>query len=67
MTVHVGGLERSAERRAGQSYLSSNSPWLHFGLGDATGEATVAVRWPGEDEPREYGPFALDARVVIER
>lgn len=67
VTVRVGELERSAERRAGQSYLSGNSPWLHFGLGDAVGEATVTVRWPGEDEPREYGPFALDGHVTVER
>ncbi|MFV1987668.1 MAG: FG-GAP-like repeat-containing protein [Gemmatimonadota bacterium] len=28
------------------SYLSQNSPVLHFGLGDATGADTVQVRWP---------------------
>jgi enediyne biosynthesis protein E4 len=31
--------------RAGESYLSSNDPRLHFGLGSAT-KADVEVLWP---------------------
>ena len=67
VTVQVGELERCAERRAGQSYLSTNSPWLHFGLGEVEGQATVSVRWPGQVETVEYGPFDLDGRVSIEQ
>jgi hypothetical protein len=68
VTITIGDLVRSAERHAGQSFLSTNSPWLHFGLGDFEGElpqASVAVRWPGA-ETKTYGPFALDQHVVIE-
>lgn len=79
--VTVGDLVRSAERRAGQSFLSTNSPWLHFGLGDCEGteaadatkqtsastppKANIKVLWPGA-EPKTYGPFDLDQHVIIE-
>ncbi len=35
------------ETRAGSSYLSSEDPRLHFGLGDATAVREVVVRRPG--------------------
>ena len=35
------------EARAGSSYLSSEDPRLHFGLGDATEVRDVVVRYPG--------------------
>ena len=35
------------EARAGGSYLSSEDPRLHFGLGDATRVREVVVRYPG--------------------
>ena len=35
------------EARAGGSYLSSEDPRLHFGLGDATRIREVVVRYPG--------------------
>ena len=35
------------EARAGGSYLSSEDPRLHFGLGDATHVREVVVRYPG--------------------
>ena len=41
------GRELVAEARAGSSYLSSEDPRLHFGLGSATKVAAVAVRYPG--------------------
>jgi hypothetical protein len=34
------------EARAGESYLSSSDPRIHFGLGDATSIKRVAIRWP---------------------
>jgi Na+-translocating ferredoxin:NAD+ oxidoreductase RnfD subunit len=40
------GSRRTLEVHAGSSYLSSEDPRLHFGLGDAT-RASVTVRWPG--------------------
>jgi len=44
--VTAGGAVQHAAMRAGESYLSSNDPRLHFGLG-AADEADVEVRWPG--------------------
>jgi len=37
---------------AGSSYLSSEDPRLHFGLGAATAVRAVVVRWPGGAETR---------------
>jgi hypothetical protein len=34
------------ELYAGSSYLASEDPRLHFGLGDVTGTVTVTVTWP---------------------
>jgi ASPIC and UnbV/FG-GAP-like repeat len=35
---------------AGSSYLSSEDPRAHFGLGDASSVPRLVVRWPGGDE-----------------
>jgi hypothetical protein len=45
--VLPGGLTQAAEEHAGSSYLSSEDPRLHFGLGEATRVASLTVRWPG--------------------
>jgi hypothetical protein len=42
----AGGVTQYASVRAGESYLSSNDPRLHFGLGEAS-EADIEVSWPG--------------------
>src|SRR5213592_4934735 len=38
------------EEEAGSSYLSSQDPRLHFGLGDATTVSELVVRYPGGTE-----------------
>ncbi len=43
--VTAGGRTQTASPRAGEGYLSSNDPRLHFGLGAAT-TADVEVSWP---------------------
>jgi enediyne biosynthesis protein E4 len=51
VTVRTGKLRQMREVRAGGSYLSSNDPRLHFGLGAAATMDEVEVRWPsGEEE-----------------
>jgi hypothetical protein len=40
------------ELQAGTSYLSSEDPRLHFGLGDAREVRELVVRWPGGEETR---------------
>jgi len=44
--VRVGQHWQVQERRAGESYLSSCDPRLHFGLGAAAKADEVEVRWP---------------------
>ena len=44
--VTAGGVTRYESVRAGGSYLSSNDPRLHFGLGAAS-QADIEVTWPG--------------------
>jgi hypothetical protein len=46
VTVSAGGVRQVAEVRAGGSYLSADSPQLHFGLGQATQADTLEIRWP---------------------
>jgi hypothetical protein len=45
VTVAYGGRTATREVQAGSSYLSSEDPRLHFGLGSAT-RADVTVRYP---------------------
>ena len=45
VTARYGGKVQAQERQAQSSFLSSNDPRLHFGLGNAT-EADLEVRWP---------------------
>ena len=46
ITVRTGKLKQMNEVRAGGSYLSSNDPRLHFGLGAARFMDEVEIRWP---------------------
>jgi hypothetical protein len=44
--VLPGGTRLVREARAGSSYLSSEDPRLHFGLGEATRVRELVVRYP---------------------
>ena len=50
--VLPGGLTLRREAQAGGSFLSSEDPRLHFGLGPASQVRSVVVRWPGGGETR---------------
>jgi hypothetical protein len=50
--VLPGGTKLSREVRAGSSYLSSEDPRLHFGLGNVRKVTEVVVRWPDGKERR---------------
>jgi hypothetical protein len=52
------------EVQAGSSYLSSEDPRVHFGLGDATEVSELDVRFPGGAETR-LTHVAADRRVVV--
>ena len=53
------------ELHAGSSYLSSEDPRFHFGLGDATEARTLVVRFPGGGEKR-FSDVRADHVVVVE-
>lgn len=46
VTVTVGGSSQAQEVRAGSSFLSMDSPWLTFGLGESAAADFVEVVWP---------------------
>jgi ASPIC/UnbV protein/VCBS repeat protein/uncharacterized protein DUF6851 len=52
------------ELHAGSSYLSSEDPRLHFGLGDATEARSLVVRFPGGGE-RRFSHVRADRLVVV--
>ena len=60
------GRTLTREVHAGSSYLSSEDPRAHVGLGDANEARRVVVTWPGGDETRVDG-VAANQRLVVER
>jgi hypothetical protein len=52
------------EVQAGSSYLSSEDPRIHFGLGGATTVSELIVHFPGGAETRLHD-IAADRRVVV--
>lgn len=64
--VTVTTLERvlTRQRLAGEGYLGSNSPTLHFGLGAVAEVTDVEVRWPSGRITRS-GPIPIDRRVRL--
>jgi VCBS repeat protein/ASPIC/UnbV protein/uncharacterized protein DUF6851 len=53
------------ELHAGSSYLSSEDPRFHFGLGDATSARSVVVRFPGGGE-RRLADVRADRLVLVQ-
>ena len=48
-TVYLtaNGMRQRGDVLSGGSYVSSNDPRVHFGLGDATKADAVEIHWPG--------------------
>jgi hypothetical protein len=66
LTMSVGSRSIRRDVRAAYSYLASNDPRVHVGLGTETGVRGVTVRWP--DGARErFGDFAADKIVTLRR
>jgi hypothetical protein len=63
--VLPNGRKLRREVQAGSSYLSSEDPRLHFGLGGARKVRELVVRWPGGGETRLTG-VAANQLVEIE-
>ncbi|MGI9643878.1 MAG: CRTAC1 family protein [Ilumatobacteraceae bacterium] len=59
---------RSQEREllAGSSYLSSEDPRAHFGLGALDGEVTIVVRWPDGSSVTRSG-VEVDQLLRVDR
>jgi hypothetical protein len=64
MTVGSGTLRRDV--RAAYSYLASNDPRVHVGLGKETAVRDVRVRWPDGRRER-FGDVEGDKIVVLRR
>jgi len=57
VTVRAGGMTQFQEERGGGSYLSSNDPRLHFGLGAARTIDSLEIDWPsGKKETFSHLP-----------
>jgi hypothetical protein len=66
VTLRVGDRTIRRDVRAAYSYLASNDPRVHVGLGSATGAQNVTVRWP--DGTREaFGDIAADRIATLRR
>ena len=67
VALTVRGVRRQADVRPEGSYLSASDPRVHFGLGEATEVADVAVRWPGATAFETFGDFKAGQTVVLRR
>ena len=63
-TVGTRRIRRDASPSA--SYLASNDPRVHVGLGEWDAAKSVAVRWP-DGTVEEFGDFPAGASVVLRR
>jgi len=64
VTVFTRTNQYSAETRAGSSYLSSEDPRVHFGLGRATKIVELTVRWPNGKATRKRN-LAVDQILAV--
>jgi len=57
LTLTAGGRRQTREVQSGSSYLASNDPRAHFGLGGAERAERLEIRWPdGSNEAVENLP-----------
>lgn len=62
--VTAGGVTHTQEKAAGQGFQSTNSPYLIFGLAEATRADRVEIRWPS-GLVQSLGPLAADQAVIV--
>jgi hypothetical protein len=65
VTIVAGGLSQTDEVRASTSYLSSNDPRVHFGLGKETEIQLVEIRWPSGKVDKMTN-VKVDMEIVVE-
>jgi hypothetical protein len=66
LTMTVGSRAIRQDVRAAYSYLASNDPRVHVGLGTETAVRDVRVRWP-DGKSERFGDAAGDKIVVLRR
>lgn len=66
VTLRVGDRRLRRDVRTAYSYLASNSPYVHVGLGDATRVDDVAVRWI-DGVTQQFGSFDANELVTLRR
>jgi hypothetical protein len=66
VTMTVGSRSIRRDVRAAYSYLASNDPRVHVGLGNETRVRGVTVRW-ADGTQEQFGDFAADKIVVLRR
>jgi len=66
LAVEVDGRTVRRDVRAAYSYLASNDPRVHLGLGAAGRVEAVRVRWVDGEEER-FGPFEANRTHVLRR
>jgi hypothetical protein len=64
VSVTTGERTQMREVRAAGSYLSSDAPDVHFGMGDATKADKVTIRWPG-GKVSSFASVAADHAYVL--
>jgi hypothetical protein len=68
VTIHAGGRRWVGSVNPGSSYLCSNDPRVHFGLGPTDRVDSIRVRWPDGDSAEEVFPGgAADRPVLLHR
>lgn len=66
LLISSGNRKVRSTVRAGYSYLASNDPRVHVGLGADTKVATVDVTWPDGQRER-FGPYDGDGVITLRR
>ena len=65
VTVKTSVRSRASVRLAGDSYLSSSEPGLHFGLGSATRAEGITIQWPS-GHVQQLSDVAADRMLTVE-
>jgi enediyne biosynthesis protein E4 len=66
LTMTVGSRTIRRDVRAAYSYLASNDPRVHIGLGKETAVRDITVRWPTGARER-FDDVGADAIAVLRR
>ena len=66
VTINAGGRRRTVWVNPSQSYLCSNDPRAHFGLGSTTRADDINVVWPDGSE-EQFGGVAADQIITLRK